>query len=163
MGWAIAIVLAVLALAALIRLGRAPRAAWEAVAAALVFGLAGFAFQAHPDQAGAPKAAAEDTGASGAAMVAERRQMNTTGGPTSGDRWMIPADGANCQRYFAALMVTVPRIQNLVIVLVGCACMDGCAGFDSFAHATQYPCHPAWHGALIVLRLAVCNVPVQRG
>ncbi len=101
MGWAIAIVLAVLALAALIRLGRAPRAAWEAVAAALVFGLAGFAFQAHPDQAGAPKAAAEDTGASGAAMVAERRQMNTTGGPTSGDRWMIPADALARRGQFA--------------------------------------------------------------
>ena len=100
MGWAIAIALAVLALAALIRLGRAPRGAWEAVAAALVFGLAGFAFQAHPDQTGAPKAAAADTGTSGAAMVAARREMNT-GGPTSGDRWMIPADALARQGQFA--------------------------------------------------------------
>ena len=100
MGLAIAIALAVLALAALIRLGRAPRGAWEAVAAALVFGLAGFAFQAHPDQTGAPKAAAADTGTSGAAMVAARREMNT-GGPTSGDRWMIPADALARQGQFA--------------------------------------------------------------
>ena len=50
MAWALAIALAAAALAVLIRLGRAPRAAWEVIAAALVFGLAGFAFQARPDR-----------------------------------------------------------------------------------------------------------------
>ena len=42
-GWLIAIVLTIIALAALIVLGKAPRKSWEAIAAALVFGLAGFA------------------------------------------------------------------------------------------------------------------------
>ena len=100
MAWALAIALAAAALAVLIRLGRAPRAAWEVIAAALVFGLAGFAFQARPDLAGAPKQVAEDTGASGAAMVAARRQLNT-GGPTSGERWLIPADALARRGQFA--------------------------------------------------------------
>ncbi len=100
MGWALAIALAAAALAALITLGRAPRAAWEVIAAALVFGLAGFAFQARPDQPGAPTAAAEDTDASGAALVAARRQMNS-GGPGSGDRWLIPSDALARRGHFA--------------------------------------------------------------
>ena len=69
-------------------------------AAALVFGLAGFAFQARPDLAGAPKQAAEDTAASGADMVAARHQLNT-GGPSSGDRWLIPADALARRGQFA--------------------------------------------------------------
>ena len=100
MAWALAIALAALALTATIWFGRAPRAAWEVIAAALVFGLAGFAVQARPDQPGAPTAAAQDTGASGAAMVAARRQMNTAG-PTSGNRWLIPADALARQGQFA--------------------------------------------------------------
>ena len=100
MAWALAIALAAAALAVLIRLGRAPRAAWEVIAAALVFGLAGFAVQARPDLASAPKQAAADTGASGADMVDARRQMNT-GGPTSGDRWLIPADALARRGQFA--------------------------------------------------------------
>ena len=100
MAWALAIALAAAALAVLIRLGRAPRAAWEVIAAALVFGLAGFAFQARPDLASAPKQAAADTGASGADMVDARRQLNT-GGPSSGDRWLIPADALARRGQFA--------------------------------------------------------------
>ena len=100
MAWALAIVLAAVALALLIRLGRAPRAAWEVIAAALIFGLAGFAFQARPDLAGAPKQAAEDTGVSGADKVDARRQLNT-GGPSSGDRWLIPADALARRGQFA--------------------------------------------------------------
>ena len=100
MGWALAIALAGAALLAAIWPGRAPRAAWEVIAAALVFGLAGFAFQARPDQPGAPTEAAQDTGASGAAMVAARRQMNT-GSPGSGERWLIPADALARQGQFA--------------------------------------------------------------
>ena len=100
MAWAMAIALAAAALALLIRLGRAPRAAWEVIAAALVFGLAGFAFQARPDLPGAPKQAAEDTGTSGADMVDARRQLSS-GGPSSGDRWLIPADALGRQGHFA--------------------------------------------------------------
>lgn len=100
MAWVLAIAVAALALTVTIWLGRAPRAAWEVIAAALVFGLAGFAFQARPDQPGAPTAAAQDTAASGAAMVVARRRMNT-GGATSGDRWLIPADALARQGQFA--------------------------------------------------------------
>ena len=100
MAWILAMALAVLALGALIWLGRAPRAAWEVIAAALVFGLAGFALQARPGQSGAPTESAQDTGASGEAMVAARRQMNT-GGAASGDRWLIPADALARRGQFA--------------------------------------------------------------
>lgn len=62
-GWITAIALAVLAGGVIVRLGRTPRAAWELVAAALLLGLAGYAWQGNPSQAGAPKlAAAQDKG-----------------------------------------------------------------------------------------------------
>jgi cytochrome c-type biogenesis protein CcmH/NrfG len=61
-GWIIAIALAVVAGGVIVRLGRTPRAAWELVAAALLIGLAGYAWQGSPSQAGAPKrGAAQDT------------------------------------------------------------------------------------------------------
>ena len=100
MAWALVIALAALALVAMIWLGRAPRAAWEVIAAALVFGLAGFAFQARPEQPGAATQAAPDTGASGTAMVAARRQMNSAG-PSAADRWLIPSDALARQGQFA--------------------------------------------------------------
>ena len=60
-GWIIAIALALLAGGVIVRLGRTPRAAWELVAAALLIGLAGYAWQGSPSQAGSPvRSAAQD-------------------------------------------------------------------------------------------------------
>ena len=51
-GWLIAIGMMLVTVAALVVLGKAPRKSWEAIAAALVFGLAGFSYQARPDLGG---------------------------------------------------------------------------------------------------------------
>jgi len=91
MGWVLAIGLALAAFAALVLVFKAPRKGWEAIVAALLFGLAGFAFQARPAQPGAPKEAAETSGQSGAALVEARHQLSQ-GGAISGDRLLITAD-----------------------------------------------------------------------
>ena len=69
MGWIVAGALAAAALLLLIVVLKAPRRTWEALAAALVFGLAGFARQASTDQPGAPKAAAAVAVEGGEALV----------------------------------------------------------------------------------------------
>ncbi|MFN5901442.1 MAG: tetratricopeptide repeat protein [Novosphingobium sp.] len=53
MTWALVILTALAAFALVLAL-RAPRKGWEAVGAALLLGIAGYAFQASPDVAGAP-------------------------------------------------------------------------------------------------------------
>lgn len=91
MGWVLAIGLAAGALLALATLLKAPRGSWEAIAAALVFGLAGFAWQGRPDLAGAPKEAEQKAQQSGKALV-EARQQLSQGGAISGDRLLVTAD-----------------------------------------------------------------------
>ena len=99
-GWLIAIVLTALALAALIVLGKAPRKSWEAIAAALVFGLAGFAWQAHPSPPGTPKAYVEAQAGTGAALVTTRQQLSGEGFIAS-NRFVITADALTRQGAFA--------------------------------------------------------------
>lgn len=70
---------------------KAPRRSWEAVAAALVLGIAGFALQASPSQPGAPKAEAAPSPESGAALVAVRQQLAGPGDQAP-NRWMVIAD-----------------------------------------------------------------------
>jgi cytochrome c-type biogenesis protein CcmH len=99
-GWLLAIVLTVAALAALIVLAKAPRKSWEAIAAALVFGLAGFAYQARPDLAGAPKPREEAQGKVGAALVTVRQQLSGEGA-VAHSRWLITADALTRQGEFS--------------------------------------------------------------
>ena len=99
-GWLIAIVLTVVALAALIVLGKAPRKSWEAIAAALVFGLAGFAYQARPDLPGAPTAAESGQGKIGAELVTVRQQLSGEG-PIARNRWTVTADALTRQGQFS--------------------------------------------------------------
>lgn len=54
MGWLFAIGLAAICLGALWRSGRCSRQALEIVGAALLLGLAGYAWQGSPDMVGAP-------------------------------------------------------------------------------------------------------------
>jgi cytochrome c-type biogenesis protein CcmH len=91
MAWAMVIALAVAAFAVLVALFKAPRRSWEAIAAALIFGLAGFAFQARPAQPGAPKDALEAAPKSGQALVEARHQFSQNG-PISRSRLLITAD-----------------------------------------------------------------------
>ena len=99
-GWIIAIALTVAALAALLWLGKAPRKSWEAIAAALVFGLAGFAYQARPDLAGAPKSPEEAQGKVGAGLVTVRQQLSGEGA-IANNRWIITADALTRQGQFS--------------------------------------------------------------
>ena len=54
-GWIIAIGLLALVSIALVAIGRLPRTAWEITAAALLLGLAGYAWQGRPGLAGSPR------------------------------------------------------------------------------------------------------------
>ncbi|MEQ1497874.1 MAG: tetratricopeptide repeat protein [Novosphingobium sp.] len=91
MGWMIAIAAAAAALAVMIAVFKAPRKSWEAIAAALVFGLAGFALQSSPGQPGSPKSASASAGQDGKDMVNAQRRLST-GGVLAGSSLLIMAD-----------------------------------------------------------------------
>jgi cytochrome c-type biogenesis protein CcmH len=92
MGWAVAIALAFAAFAMLVWVFKAPRQGWEALGAALLVGLAGFAFQASPAQPGAPKLPEQRADTAGKALVEARRQLATEGGSVASNRWVVIAD-----------------------------------------------------------------------
>ncbi len=73
--WLPLIALAAAAFAVAVVLVKLPRSAWALFAAALLFGLAGYALQGSPGLAGAPKMAAVDNAESNFALVDARRQM----------------------------------------------------------------------------------------
>ncbi len=91
MTWALVALLALAAFAAAAFLFKAPRKGWEAIGAALLLGIAGFALQASPAEPGAPKEAAVKPADSGAALVAARRQLAQ--GDAAPNQWMVIADG----------------------------------------------------------------------
>jgi cytochrome c-type biogenesis protein CcmH len=99
-GWIIPIGLVLLALAALIVLGKAPRKSWEALAAALVFGFLGFFWQARPELPGAPKAAEAPQGKVGAGFVTVRQQLSGQG-PIAQNHWVMTADALTRQGDFS--------------------------------------------------------------
>ena len=99
-GWLLPIALTVAALAALIVLGKAPRKSWEAIAAALVFGLAGFAYQARPDLIGSTTTAEPSQGKVGADLVAVRQQLSGEG-LIARNRWTVTADALTRQGGFS--------------------------------------------------------------
>lgn len=74
MSWLIVAAMAALVFAAMWALG-APRAGREAMGAAILLGVAGYAFQASPGLSGAPKAAAQKISGDPAALVAGRQSM----------------------------------------------------------------------------------------
>ena len=67
-----------------------PRRLWTLFAAALTFGLAGYAWQGSPGLGGAPAAPAADASESGEALVAARRSMFA--GELPPPRWITVAD-----------------------------------------------------------------------
>ena len=113
MGWIVVIGLAVLALALLIAGFKAPRRTWEALAAALVFGLAGFALQARTDLPSAPKAAIVAAPKGAEAMVSARRELFSAD-PLAGSNLLIMADGYTRKGQFrdaAALSLSAAEEQ----------------------------------------------------
>ncbi|EKU77113.1 MULTISPECIES: tetratricopeptide repeat protein [Sphingobium] len=90
-GWIIAFGIAILAMAALCFIGRIPRVTREIVAAALLVGLAGYAWQGHPGLAGAPRQVAAEKEAQFDEKLAERRRsLAERYGPAG--QWLIMSD-----------------------------------------------------------------------
>ncbi len=78
MGWIIMIMLAVLTFAALLIFGKLPRRTWEAVAAACILAMAGYALQGRPSVAGASTGAIPGESAAAADMILMRSEMDQT-------------------------------------------------------------------------------------
>lgn len=91
MTWVLVALLALASFAAIAFVFKAPRKGWEAVGAALLLGVAGFALQGRPAEPGAPKPAADKAADSGAALVAARKQLAQ--GDGAANQWMVIADG----------------------------------------------------------------------
>ncbi|WP_164116849.1 tetratricopeptide repeat protein [Sphingorhabdus sp. Alg239-R122] len=107
MGWLIIALIAVITLAILVFWARIPRGSWEFVAAAVILGIAGYAWQGNPSYAGAPKAAAEDFSEADneaqRAMLQQRKGMDYE---FSGARsWLVMADAQSQQGKFASATV----------------------------------------------------------
>lgn len=92
MTWVLVVILAVLAFVLIAFALKAPRGGREAIAAALVLGIAGYAWQASPGLPGAPKAATEQLSGDAAAMVDARGKVSDSSIPPN-DRWVVIADG----------------------------------------------------------------------
>jgi len=88
--WLVAIALAGSVFAALWAL-KVPRGGREAIGAAIMVGIAGYAFQASPDLPGAPRAAAERISGDPAALVADRKALSGKE-DISGNNYVIIGD-----------------------------------------------------------------------
>lgn len=100
MSWILAFLLAIIAFVLIVRVLKAPRAGWEAIGAALLFGIAGYGLQGSPGLKSAPKASAQSIGGDPAAIVEARGNLKESGiGPT--DRFIIIADGLARNGQFA--------------------------------------------------------------
>ena len=93
MTWVLVGLLALVSFGACAFLFRAPRKGWEAIGAALLLGIAGFALQARPAQPGAPKVVEEKSSNSGAALIAARQQLARGDNAGAVNQWMVIADG----------------------------------------------------------------------
>lgn len=91
-GWFLAFGLAAIAFVSLLLIGRIPRSTREISAAALLLGLAGYAWQGNPGLAGAPRIAKEAAGEKFDENLAERRRgLAERFGPAA--QWMMLSDG----------------------------------------------------------------------
>lgn len=91
MTWLIAVLCALASFAVAVAVFRLPRATWTSLAAALVFGLAGYTLQASPAIPGAPKVAAQD-GYVDEWEIIPSRQLLIGADEKSRDPSMITAD-----------------------------------------------------------------------
>ncbi|MEJ7926506.1 tetratricopeptide repeat protein [Sphingobium sp. AN641] len=95
MGWIIALGLCVTILAALAFVGRIPRATWEMTAAALLLGLAGYAWQGQPSLAGEPRRTAKEDQPFDEGMAERRRAIAERFGPAG--QWLMMSDALGRQ------------------------------------------------------------------
>lgn len=112
MTWLAVILLAAVAFAIAAIALRLPRSAWTAFAAALVFGLAGYAWQARPGVPSAPKSAQADVGQAGWEMVEARKEMVALP-DRSRDSMTLFADGqARKGRYADSAIIYEGVVEN---------------------------------------------------
>lgn len=100
MTWVLILLIAVVVLGVMIFVLKLPRTGWEITAAALLFGISGYAMQGHPGQAGAPQAPVENSKLADATLLKERQQMGSAFG--QGQSWLILADALTRQGQFGA-------------------------------------------------------------
>lgn len=112
MGWVLIAVLAVLSFAALAWLFKAPRKGWEAIGAALMLGIAGYALQGSPAQPGAPKEPAPQTREGAAAIVKARQELARDGGANPSSWVMISDALARNGQYSDAAGVVLGAIEK---------------------------------------------------
>lgn len=112
MGWVLVGALAVASFAALAWLFKAPRKGWEAIGAALMLGIAGYALQGSPAQPGAPKEAAVQTREGAAALVAARQELARDGGANSSSWVMISDALARNGQYSDAAGVVLGAVEK---------------------------------------------------
>ncbi len=93
--WVIAALLALGTAVGVIALGRLSRGAWELVGAALVLGLAGYAWQGSPGLAGSPRSASAVKPKFDEELAKRRRGMAERLGPAS--QWLILSDAMGRQ------------------------------------------------------------------
>jgi cytochrome c-type biogenesis protein CcmH len=91
MTWVLVIGLALVVMALLLFVFKVPRGGREAVASALLLGIAGYVTQGSPNLAGSPTEAREAVSGDPAAMVEARSKVTNSGIPTT-NRWVVTAD-----------------------------------------------------------------------
>ncbi|MCJ2176999.1 tetratricopeptide repeat protein [Novosphingobium album (ex Hu et al. 2023)] len=98
--WVFVASLALLAFGLIVFVLKAPRGTWEAVAAALLLGVAGYVLQGTPGQASAPKEASEPVSGDAAALVEARLKVTNKGIPPN-NKWVVFADGLARNGHYA--------------------------------------------------------------
>lgn len=94
-GWFLAFGLAALAFIAMLLVGRIPRSAREITAAALLLGLAGYAWQGNPGLAGAPRTVKQIDAPFDEKLAEQRRGLAERYGPAG--QWLVMSDGLGRQ------------------------------------------------------------------
>ena len=95
-GWITAFGLSAVTFVAMLLIGHVPRSTREVSAAALLLGLAGYAWQGHPGLAGAPRSIKEAAGEKFDEKLAEqRRGLAERYGPAG--QWLMMSDGLGRQ------------------------------------------------------------------
>ena len=89
-GWVILTLLSVACLAAVIAIGKLPRAMWQVTAAAVLLGMSGYALQGKPFVKASPAVASDTERDPGQALVLMRADMDQSFGVAK--RWLVTAD-----------------------------------------------------------------------
>lgn len=155
MNWAVAALLALATFIVIAFMLKAPRAGREAIAAALILGLAGYALQASPGLPGSPKETAQKVLGDPARIIAERQALSGKPGLPS-DKWLLIGDAlARNGQYGDAAAILLGAVEHdpnnaeawLAMANALVAHADGLltpAAFYAFQHAADTaPDHPA--------------------